>query len=291
MKIVERADINTSKWDHLVDSTATSTFFSYAWYLDAVAENWCAIIGEDYSYGIALPYSRRLGVETLYTPIFCRYIEWLGSAQHDEKIKELILERFKSIDISIRTAVLGEKYETYVFQEIQPGKRVSIGSQAKRMLGKAKKSELSIQIDDEYTPVLKIIQRELSGKIKGMDAASLPALEKLMKAGKENGVIKVYHNVEGGIVCFQNDKGFLYLKGTVSEELKKKGGMYLALNSAIEKAEQNSVIFDFGGSRVKGVRQFNLNLGGNDVEYCHYTIDRSPIWFKFARRLKRKWKK
>lgn len=78
MKIVEREHIDEESWNQLVDKTVGASFFSYAWYLDATAENWCIVVDDNYTRGIALPYSKRLGLETLYTPIFVRYIEWLG---------------------------------------------------------------------------------------------------------------------------------------------------------------------------------------------------------------------
>lgn len=78
MKIVEREHIDIHKWDDLVALSKDATLFSLSHYLDAVAENWCVLVDENYSKGIALPYSIRLGIKCLYTPIFSRYTEFLG---------------------------------------------------------------------------------------------------------------------------------------------------------------------------------------------------------------------
>ena len=78
MKIVEREHIDIHKWDDLVALSKDATLFSLSHYLDAVAENWCVLVDENYSKGIALPYSIRLGIKCLYTPIFSRYTELLG---------------------------------------------------------------------------------------------------------------------------------------------------------------------------------------------------------------------
>ena len=59
MKIIERAYIDVVKWDQLVDRE-NGLVFNCSYYLDAVAENWCIYVNEEYTSGIALPYVVRL---------------------------------------------------------------------------------------------------------------------------------------------------------------------------------------------------------------------------------------
>lgn len=288
MQIVERDNINIEKWDGLV-SANTSKFFSYSWYLDAVAENWCVLVDDKYTKGLALPYSKRLGVETLYTPIFCRYLEWLGNEGYD-RIEELILQRFKSVEFSLRQPLLKCDSESFVYQEIMHREH-KLGNQASRMLKKAEKNGLKYTKGVDVEIVLSLIESELKNSIKGIDDNSIPALKKLFDAALKAGVLVVYSTQNGGIVCLENDKEVLYLKGTVEDKEKKNGGMYLIINAAIEDALSIHKTFDFGGSRAEGVKRFNLNLGGQDQYYYHYRINNGPFWFKFARSISRKWKK
>ena len=44
-------------------------------------------------------------------------------------------------------------------------------------------------------------------------------------------------------------------------------------------------VFDFGGSRVQGVRNFNQNLGGRDVHYSMLNWNNSPEWYKVAHKM------
>ena len=292
MKIVARNNINETKWNELVELTQDSSFFSYSWYLDATAEDWCAVITADYSFGIALPFTKRLGVETLYTPIFIRYIEVLGTPLLMVQAQEIIKERFRNFNISTKQKIFGVGYDQFVYQVIKRNTQRTLGSQAKRMLKKAAKNELLVEQSNNYSAVLNVVTSELKDKIHGINRSSLLALEKLFMAAKNNGVINVYRITDdGGIVCLENENGVLYLKGTVTPEIKSNGGMYLALNEAIQKTITTKRNFDFGGSRIPGVRQFNRNLGGTDEVYFHYKIDNAPFWFKFARRIKKQWSK
>jgi len=292
VKIIEREHIDENKWNALVDRTPDASFFSHTWYLDATAEQWCALVNEDYSAGIALPFSKRLGVETLYTPIFVRYVEWLGQKQELESAAKIIRERFTNMHISMRQKMLGVGYEEYVYQEIGKNTERKIGSQAKRMFKKAEKNGLAIHQSTDYSSISKVVGAELKNKFAGIDKNSLLALDKLFAAGQNENVLKAFTiGEEGGIVCFEKGDRILYLKGTVTHETKSNGGMYLALNTAIESALEQKKTFDFGGSRSEGVMRFNHNLGGEDVEYYSYKVDKTPFWFKFARRIRGTWKK
>ena len=68
MKLIYRNEIDLEKWDALVRSKSDAAVFSLSSYLDAVAENWCVYVDEKYTKGIAVPFTKRLGVKICYTP-------------------------------------------------------------------------------------------------------------------------------------------------------------------------------------------------------------------------------
>ncbi|MFN5909909.1 MAG: hypothetical protein ACK45H_01115, partial [Bacteroidota bacterium] len=100
MKIIERADLNTYKWDALVERSG-GTVFSCSFYLDAVAENWCVLVDDSYTMGMALPYTVRAGQRMLCTPVFVRYLEWFGTEYAE--LSNLLKKYFKRADICVRT--------------------------------------------------------------------------------------------------------------------------------------------------------------------------------------------
>lgn len=291
MQIIERQNIDVVKWNSLVNSG--NTFFSFSWYLDAVAENWAVLIDEDYSYGMALPYTKRAGLEILYTPIFVRYVEWFGSESKLKEAQSLIAKRFKIIQLNCSAELLKGNCKEVVYQVADTNRK--LGSQAKRSLKKAISEELTVLKSVDYNSVFDVISMELTGKHEGLTSKSIQNLEKLFQAGKEANVLNAYQVVrqssEGGIVCFEDEKRSLYLKGAVTENVKRNGGMYLALNSAIESALTKKVNFDFGGSKAAGVKKFNHNLGGKDAVYYAYNINNGPKWFSFLKTVRNKWKK
>lgn len=287
MRIIERESIDVNKWNSLVNSSLDASCFSYSWYLDAVAENWAILINEDYTIGLALPYTKKLGIEILYTPPFVRYIEILGGSEVSSDMATIILNRFNNIDVKSKTQFLPFSEQDKVYQFIEPNREVVYRSQAKRMLKKAVKNKLEIQISTEYESVLRVVESQLSGKIEGINDASMSLLVKLFGNIKKQERLVSFLINKGGIVCVETENKLLYLKGTVSDEDKKLGGMYLALSDAINYAQNKGLKFDFGGSNAEGVKRFNNNLMGDDKAYFSNKKLNLPIWYTLAKKIRK----
>ena len=63
------------------------------------------------------------------------------------------------------------------------------------------------------------------------------------------------------------------------------------MEQAIRTAREQQRSFDFGGSNAEGVKQFNHNLGGKDAFYAVMEWNKAPLWWRFARSLKKRLKK
>ena len=291
MRLLERENIDVFKWNDLVDSKS-NTLYSYSWYLDSISENWCILVNKDYTSGIALPYSTRLGVDTLYNPIFGGYSEYLGEELPRDEFARLISNRFSVIQISFSSPLLGEIHEVRKCQLIDNWSDYKTGSQAKSSLKKASKNNLNSEQTTDYQSILSMTEKSLSGKFKGINKESFKRLKSLVKIAGENDILICFEisdsNAQGGIMCLEGGSSILYLKGAVNDSVKSIGGMYLALSSAIEYAKSVGKRFDFGGSNADGVRKFNHNLGGDDVEYYHYEINNGPRWYRFSKKVAKK---
>lgn len=294
LKIIERKDLNVEKWDALVSRTPDASVFSSSFYLDAVAENWCALVGDDYTFGVALPYTVRARRKILYTPIFVSYLEILGSAKSNLLVKELIIKKFKTIEIEFKQAVLGSSQQVFITQFLNSEAKRK--GQVNRMLNRAKRAELEVFLMDSWEGVFNILSSELKGKFSGMTELSLSKLKGAFASAQGLKLLRTFEvrkgeECVGGVICIEKNGQLLYSKGASRADVRDHGTMYLAIDCAIAYAQKNNLKFDFGGSRVEGVRRFNHAFGGEDVDYCSYRIDKSPLWFRWVRRLKKRWGK
>jgi hypothetical protein len=287
MKIVERVDLNTELWDKLVLDSADSTIFSLSFYLDAVAENWCVLVDETYSKGIALPYTIRLNVKTLYTPIYLMYVEWLGEDMPKDLIA-LLQKSFAVGDICMKDKFADPNRNEYVRQELIESK---YNEQTKRALKRFEKSGLQLVKGKLEKDILTIIESELPAKIASLDKQAILTLNKLVLVIAQNNMLSTYailenNHVVGGILSMQFKNRIIYLKGAFTESSKKSGGMFKCISILIEEESTRQNIIDFGGSRVENVRKFNMNFGSVDRVYYNYTWNKAPFHFNVLKRLK-----
>lgn len=286
MKFKSRDNIDLKKWDDLVLKTPGSSVFSLSIYLDEIAENWMVYVDENYTKGIAVPFASRLGVKTCYTPIFITTLEWLGDERGE--IRNFLTEVktvFPLGHFCMRQQIEKQDCTTYVEQIIQPNSSIEIGSQAKRMLNKSQKVGHHVEYSNDTQPILALIRSELLPKISSLTEASIERLEQALRcldAQKRVRILSVFDKQQfiGGLFLIDFNDTVLYLKGAFTDEAKKNGAMYNAMNFAINQAHKEGKVFDFGGSRVEGVRHFNHQLGGSDRSYYCYQWDNSPSWYR-----------
>ena len=286
MRLVERDHIDTVRWDQLVEEKG-GLVFSKSVYLDAVAENWCVFVDEDYSCGIALPYVIRLGKRSLYTPIFLRYLEWLGDSPAEGFFK-LLRSKFAAADLSLRDKIGTEEYTEYVFQEMVPGVHPYYKDQAKRMIRKFERSDLKILETGDLKAIFNVISEELPRKIDSVNSKNLKRLFELVENLSQTGLLRVLMVAEsdqcvGGAFFIETSDRTIYLKSAFTEEAKKLGAMYGLMDQMINGTLEQSKRFDFGGSRVEGVKRFNHNLGASDVIYYNYKWNNMPVWYRFLK--------
>jgi len=293
-QLIERQDLDVQRWDELVQRTKEVSIFSSSFYLDAVAENWCVLVNQDYTAGLALPYAVRVKRRILYTPIFVSYLEILGDSIQSD-FEEMIRKNFKTIEIEFKQPILGEENEVFVTQFLAPEKKRK--GQVNRMLNKAKRAGYQVRSTDNWIPIFDILNKELNGKFSGMTDKSLGRLKGAYLNADKMGILRNFEIVGendstlGGIICIEKEGQLLYSKGACSKDVRDHGGMYAVIDAAINYATELDLSFDFGGSRVEGVRRFNHAFGGEDLEYYSYRIDRSPRWFRWVRRMKKRFGK
>lgn len=295
MKILERTHIDIEKWNRLVQSNPEHSVFSLSHYMDAVAEQWCVLVNEAYTAGMALPYTIRLGVKCCYTPTFVRYVEFLGDEQATEaEIVQYLQTHFRIGQLCVRCspAFPATTSSTFIYQTIEATADFSLNTQAKRMVAKFEKTGLKLMESNEEATVLHIISRELPQKIASINEQALSTLKQLVAALKQQGLVRIMevkdaeNSTQGGVFLVKFNTTVLYLKGAFSESAKKQGAMYALMHQAIQTAQAQGNHFDFGGSRVENVRRFNANLGGKDVAYKALTWDNGPRWFRWLKQFK-----
>lgn len=280
MRIIESQQLDKQQWDNWVEQSHASEF-SNSYYLDAVADNWCVLMNEHQTGGIACSYTVKLGIKQLYAPYFHRYSEWMGE---DCPTEHELIAQLKQLFPVANAHVFWKtplNFNQRIFQSLEKG-NLKINEQARRMVKKS--AHFSVDNQLNTVKLLDLVTTELSPKIQTLNNLSIKRLTKLIHSTPSDSLIQLnlLENGEwkGGIWLIENSTTLLYLKGTTYEEAKKQGGMYRLMHEAIQLAHQKGLKFDFGGSNAEGVKRFNYNFGATDEIYYQLEWNTAPLWWR-----------
>lgn len=292
MKLVERKHIDVKKWNDTISNSDIENVFMYAWYLDSVCANWCALITDDYKTILPIPYARKLGVKQMIQAPFTREYDIIGNEFSWPEVLSFLASDFKSIHFRNRSKnlVKSEKTRTHQLLSLKEDFQNSYSTNAKRILKKT--TEYLIESAKNPVVVLDLFRENVAHKVDTISKQDLVVLEKLMntalhlKHGELLVVKEKKEIVAAGFFLFDKQR-VTYLKGASTETAKKAGAMYYLMNQAMLRYQADFATFDFGGSDIEKVAEFYHKFGAADRTYYDYTIDDLPFWFKTLKKLKR----
>jgi hypothetical protein len=295
MNLIHRQHIDCDRWNKLVDKTAHATIYNKSFFLDVVSENWCIYVDEDYSKGIAIPFTQKLNYKCVYTPNFFRCLNFLGEITNEiaSQIIEDVKREFSVGNLSIDYCGILLEGEERVYQKIGSFEGYTLNNLSKRMLKKFNQSGLSISEEINLSDSLSFLELNLFQRIEGLSKSDFAIFRKLINTLNDLKLLKKYaiydqgNSIKGCILLVQSTYALIYIKGVASSEDMKQGAMYGLMNQAISLAKDNHQTFDFGGSNIDSIRQFYKNLGGEDSKYVRITWGEFPLYYKIAKYLYR----
>ena len=277
MKFLDSKYIDRNKWDDLVSNCSDYNIFSYSWYLDATCKRWGAILNENYTFGIPLPYKKVFFYSKIFQHPFSRNIAVLGDKKYiDEAIK--LLYKFNNFSFSLSTKIdskISLPFRIKKYQYIDLSSNFKFKKNAERIISK-NIDFYHFKTSNNIENVLNFYFNNSFQKIKQQNINKF-FLKKLLINALKNGkgdVIEVFNsnNQLRGASFFLKEKNWvIYLIGDCDFANKKNGLMFSTMSFAIEYYKKNNFsYFDFGGSNIESVATFYKKLGGIDVEYFEY---------------------
>ena len=65
IRYLTRREIDTTKWDHCIDTAGNGLIYAYSFYLDHMARNWDALVLNDYEAVMPLTWNSKFGIRYL----------------------------------------------------------------------------------------------------------------------------------------------------------------------------------------------------------------------------------
>ena len=293
-------EINYNKWDAAVDQAVNGQTYAYSWYLDCVAENWDALVSDDYAYIMPLPWNAKwLGVKQIYQPIFTQQLGVFGKEKindtiilsflaaipnefkyilthlnEENEIKDLIdfkinPRRNMLLDLSESHEILNHNFRKSLRQRIRKGKK-----------------KLHFEIN-KVSPedLVAYYKKHLNHKI-GLPDSTYQRVLKLMKTALNLGQGNIYsaHFPDGsfasGIFFAESHNRMVQLFGPSVPEGKKVNAKHFLLDTIIENFAESGRILDFEGSEIPPIAEFFRGFNPQEIFYYQIIKDDFPFWIK-----------
>lgn len=281
LRFLKRKEVDEAKWNFCVENSANSLPYALSWYLDAVAENWDAIVMNDYEFVMPLVWLRKFGVPCLYQPYYCQQLGVFGKSP-DKKIQTEFLNYVTSkylyahINLNSSAKNVSEQFP------LLPKKNLLLDLSAthssiekkysenhKRNISKATKAGMQFK---EITSV-KDFQKFYLQNINPAKENFKPEHEKILKqltetllnkkAGKFFAVSDKEDKLMAACLLLNHKNRIINIINTSSTEGKKSSASHFLFAQIIKENAGKNLVLDFEGSSIAGVARFYEGFGAS----------------------------
>lgn len=302
IRFLQRDEIDDIKWDACIYESFNSLIYAYTWYLDNVAEDWGAIVLDDYKTVMPLPTRKKWGFTYIYQPFFCQQ---LGVFSNNEISQAIVNTFFEAIPSHISYIDI----QTNIFTKPETGNIVTkqktnfhlplittyeklesaYNSNTKRNLKKANKAKLELLENAEPSSIVKLYKDNYAALTPEIKDADYQNLSRIINTCLRMGVLNAWsvfdekNSLCAGALFIKDHKNVYYLLGASSNEGKENGAMHTLFDNFIKTHSGRDLILDFEGSEIEGIARFYKGLGAKPVYYHSVQQNRLPYiirWLK-----------
>ncbi len=305
IRYLKQSEIDTDKWDQCIDSSFNGMTYAKSWYLDLVAEQWEAMVENDYERVFPLVFRKKFGIYYLYQPVFTQQLGIFSTTLLTEdtvsNFIQSIPKHFGFAEINLNTFnKVGEgkfkllNWLNHELDLIEPYELLlkNYSSNLKRNLKKAYKEKLTFSDSIKPDNIIKIF-RENRGSTLSLNDHDYNILTRIAYAGIYKGLIKTYgvytstNELCAGVIFLQSKKKKIFLFSGLTEQGKKVNAMPFLIDQFIQQNNQQHMTLDFEGSNDKNLARFYKSFGSKEINYPHLKINHFAfplnVLFKIAK--------
>lgn len=306
IKYLKNHEIDREKWDKCISSSPNSIIYAYSWYLDIVAQNWEALVEDDYVSVFPLPIKRKFGIKYSVQPHWTQQLGLFSSNSiNTEKLNEFLR--------AIPKSFLFYQINLNSFLKVEPTSELKIIQNNNFCL------DLIYSYDVLYSAFSKNLKRNLNNpkaKVEIFKTAKVEDIVELFKKGRGKEIsnldtygykllVQLIYKAQylslADVWGAYDEKNslcagavFLYSKGraimifsATSEYGKEISAMHQLISSFIKNYQQHNLVLDFEGSNIESLARFYQSFGAENSSYNTIYRNRLPIPMSLLSRFKK----
>ncbi|HMO32008.1 MAG TPA: hypothetical protein PKE63_06090 [Lacibacter sp.] len=294
-------EVNTDQWNDCIRQAPNGLIYAYSWYLDAMADNWDALVLNDYEAVMPLPWKQKWGIAYLYQPWFCASLGVFARCGMDAALLSSFLQqipaRFRYMDIYLNQqnlfAVEGfplTQRVNYILS-LQPAYddlRAMFRDNLKRNIRKAESAGLypdfSCSLDEILrlsTPTLQQLSDITIGEIDRFREvfAKATSLEQAMAAG----IRSTQGELLASAVFLYSHHRWYYIVVGNHPNGKTNGASHYLIDRFIARQAGTGTWLDFEGSDIRNLAFFYSSFGATEERYAALRMNRLPALLRWLK--------
>jgi hypothetical protein len=296
IQYLTRSQIDTSKWDQCISRAANGRIYACSFYLDCMAQQWDALVLNDYDAVMPLTWNSKYGIHYLYQPFLAAQLGVFGS-DNVRVFIEAIPGHFRYIDIYLNSGntnalntesvLLRDNYILdlhHPYEELNNAYRENI----RRNIKKAKQAGCKVvkNFDVETVIALASTQMHLHDKNVEENIGRFRRLYMLLRAGNKATTYGIsLHNevIASCVFFFSHNRAYYILVGNHPNG-KTIGASHALIDAFIADHAGQDLLLDFEGSDIRNLAFFYSSFGAVQEIYPALKINRLPFYLKWLKK-------
>lgn len=291
---ISYASINKEKWDRCIDQSVNGLIYGYSWYIDAMMQQWDALVLNDYEAVMPLTGNKKYGISYLYQPYFCASlgifsVQPLTSALVEQFLKA-IPTRFRYIDIylnkgnlfSVAGFPLTERIN-YVLSLNKPYNTIadSYRTNLKRNIKKAEQSNMQVKQHVELDAII-TLAKETMQRVSAITDEQINNFKTVVaEAGKLKqaetlGIYSANNQLLASAVFLYSHKRWYYILVGNHPNGKTLSASHYLIDRFIALHADTDALLDFEGSDIRNLAFFYSSYGATEERYPALRMNRLP---------------
>ncbi len=300
MEFLHRKEIDDQKWDEAIARSTAETLYPYSWYLDAAADNWSALVMDNYRFVMPLIWKKKYGIRYLYHPFYTQQLGVFSGEYVDPTLittfLKLLVKKYRFAIINFNTKnLVGEEAPftvddktNYVLDLQHDYEKLyaAFSTNAKRNVKKA--YELN-EVVEKNISIEELVDFKRGNDVIKRTKEEYQWLVNLLKTIKKSSSGSVYAAKNEGVICAAAFFGFsksraIYLVSASNSRGKEDRSMFKIVDAFIREHANSELILDFEGSNIPNVGRFFAGFGARPEIYQGVTFSRIPLFLTRLRK-------
>ena len=289
IRLLKRKEINELRWNELISESFNSLPYAFTWYLDTVAENWDALVLNDFEAVMPLVWLRKMGIKCLYQPYYCQQLGVFSLQQVKASVYLDFLKtassQFSYININLNPSASVIAADLWLSPKINlllalnkeyPILQKKYSENHRRNIAKANKARLIFSEKTEIKSFQKFYLENVNRGKENFKSRHEKIFKKLSQLLVTNGTGSIFTacNDSGQLlaavlIIFHKNR-LMGIINTSSAAGKKNGASHFLFDQIIQKFSDSNFTLDFEGSSIATIARFYAGFGAKEECFYNY---------------------